>query len=97
MATVVYTLGHSNVSADRIAELLRDHGIESLVDVRRTSYSRHNPQFNREPLAAYLHRRGTAYRCAGEALGGLRTNPTHRRGDGSFEAAAKVSEQLRLL
>jgi len=81
MATVVYTLGHSNVSADRIVELLNGHGVEILVDVRHTPYSRYNPQFNRESLAARAQEAGVDYRYAGDALGGLRANPTYRSGD----------------
>ncbi len=87
MVPAVYTLGHSNVSAERIVELLRTHAIDVLVDVRRTPYSRHNPQFNREPFAAHLRRCGIAYRFAGDALGGLRRGEEtsfaeiRRRGD----------------
>ena len=50
----LYTIGHSTRTADALVELLRAHGIETLVDVRTIPRSRHNPQFNRDALAQSL-------------------------------------------
>ena len=51
-------------------DLLRQHGIELVVDVRSTPYSRYVPQANRENLARTLESAGIAYRWMGEPLGG---------------------------
>ncbi len=52
-------------------DLLRAQGVLLLVDIRTIPRSRHNPQFNRAPLARALRRVGIGYRhLAG--LGGLR-------------------------
>ncbi|MEO7912853.1 MAG: DUF488 domain-containing protein [Roseiflexaceae bacterium] len=73
MATIpitLYSIGHSNVAAERLIALLEQHSIRTLCDVRSAPYSRYNPQFNREALAATLQPTGIAYRYMGDALGG---------------------------
>ena len=67
----LYTIGHSTRTADALVELLRAHGIETLVDVRTIPRSRHNPQFNRDALARSLAEAGIEY-AHHPALGGLR-------------------------
>jgi uncharacterized protein (DUF488 family) len=73
MATIpiaLYSIGHSNVAAERLIALLEQHSIRTLCDVRSAPYSRYNPQFNRESLAATLHATGITYRYMGDRLGG---------------------------
>ena len=67
----LYTIGHSTRTADALVELLRAHGIETLVDVRTIPRSRHNPQFNRDALAQSLAAADIEY-AHHPALGGLR-------------------------
>jgi uncharacterized protein (DUF488 family) len=67
----LYTIGHSTRTAAALVELLRAHGIESLVDVRMVPRSRHNPQFNRDTLAETLAAASIEY-AHRPALGGLR-------------------------
>jgi len=50
--------------------LLLQHGIELVVDVRSSPYSRYVPQANREALARTLEAAGLAYRWMGALLGG---------------------------
>ena len=54
MTRIVYTIGHSNVTSERLLALLEQHGITAVADVRSRPYSRFNPQFNREALAGAL-------------------------------------------
>lgn len=68
--TVLYTIGHSNHEADAFMELLTQHSIKLVVDVRSSPYSRYVPQANRETLAWYLESGGIAYRWLGDRLGG---------------------------
>jgi uncharacterized protein (DUF488 family) len=68
--TSIYTIGHSNHQADEFLELLRQHRIKVLVDVRSNPYSRYVPQANREILARALEAAGIAYRWLGDRLGG---------------------------
>jgi uncharacterized protein (DUF488 family) len=74
--TRVYTIGHSKHSVERLLALLARQGIEVVVDVRSTPYSRYNPQFNREPLAQAMEAAGLRYLHEGNRLGGAPTDPT---------------------
>jgi uncharacterized protein (DUF488 family) len=67
----LYTIGHSTRAADLLTDLLRAHRIGTLVDVRTVPHSRHNPQFNRQALAASLREVEIDYTHL-PALGGLR-------------------------
>jgi uncharacterized protein (DUF488 family) len=61
MAVTLFTIGHSTRAIGELLALLAEHGIETLVDVRRFPASRRHPQFSREALAASLAAAGIAY------------------------------------
>jgi uncharacterized protein (DUF488 family) len=67
-----WTVGHGTRPGEELVELLRQAGVETLVDVRRFPFSRRNPQFNRDPLEATLRAAGIQYAHAPD-LGGRRT------------------------
>jgi uncharacterized protein (DUF488 family) len=71
----IFTIGHSNVAAERIVELLNQHAIRVVVDVRSVPYSRRNPQFNRETFQCTLETAGMEYVYAGQYLGGRPDDP----------------------
>ena len=68
----IYTIGHSNRQLDELVELLCEHEIALLVDVRRFPGSRGQPWFRRESLEVALPEAGIDYRWM-EALGGRRS------------------------
>ena len=70
-APPIFTVGHSTRPIDEFIELLRQNGIERLVDIRTIPRSRHNPQFNSEALAKSVANKGISYAHLKE-LGGLR-------------------------
>lgn len=70
-APVVLTIGHSTRPIEEFIELLRQHGVERLVDIRTIPRSRHNPQFNGDALAKSLADEQIDYAHL-KALGGLR-------------------------
>jgi uncharacterized protein (DUF488 family) len=70
--TEIFTIGHSNHPIGTFLDLLRRHRVTALADVRSVPYSRRQPQFNREALAAALRDAGTAYVFLGAELGGKR-------------------------
>jgi uncharacterized protein (DUF488 family) len=72
---LIHTVGHSDHTAAAFVDLLRDHGITLVVDVRSQPYSRWAPQFNRETLARDLEDARIVYRFMGDALGGRPTDP----------------------
>jgi len=69
--TTVWTIGHSNRSIKDFMDMLREHKIEVLVDVRSfpTSKIEH---FKREEMERWLPQRGVEYVWLGKELGGYR-------------------------
>lgn len=67
----VFTVGHSTRGASDFVTLLREGGIQLVVDVRRHPGSRRHPHFNREALERRLRGEGIGYRHE-EVLGGRR-------------------------
>lgn len=66
----LYTIGHGNRKAPDFLALLREHGIEYLVDVRSIPLSRFHPQFNRNALESFLAQHDIRYVFMGDELGG---------------------------
>lgn len=67
---MIRTIGHSNHPLERFIALLKAGGVQRLVDVRSTPYSRRFPQFGRERLARAVAEAGIDYVWEGAALGG---------------------------
>jgi uncharacterized protein (DUF488 family) len=70
MTITVYSIGHSNLSAEAFAALLQRHGITRLADIRSRPASRYVPQFNRATLESSLAAAGIGYSWLGARLGG---------------------------
>ena len=68
--STIYTIGHSTHPVESFVQLLKQHGVRCLVDVRSQPYGRWTPHFNRELLAAALRADGLEYISMGESLGG---------------------------
>jgi uncharacterized protein (DUF488 family) len=70
----IFTIGHSTRPAQELVALLREAGVDLLLDVRTVPRSRFNPQFNTDALPGTLAAAGIGYRHM-PALGGLRHRP----------------------
>jgi uncharacterized protein (DUF488 family) len=57
----LWTVGHSTRTEGEFLDLLAEHAIEAVADVRRHPGSRRMPQFGSAALEASLRRRGLAY------------------------------------
>lgn len=68
---MIWTVGHSTRTVDEFCELLGDHRIELLADVRHFPGSKRVPWAMRGTLTATLDERGIAYEHF-EDLGGFR-------------------------
>jgi uncharacterized protein (DUF488 family) len=66
-----FTAGHSTRKLEDLVCLLKENGIEMLVDVRFSPRSRHNPQFNKDGLERACRKAGIAYLHL-KRLGGFR-------------------------
>lgn len=71
---VVFTIGHSNHTAEKFIELLSSHNINALADVRSAPYSRYLPHFNKQALQSYLPRAEIRYVFLGTELGARPTD-----------------------
>jgi uncharacterized protein (DUF488 family) len=85
-ALAVYTIGHGNQTAAQFGELLLQHRIRLLIDVRSAPYSKYVPHFNKTALEKWLPEQGIDYRYAGQVLGGRPTQPE------MYRMAAEITE-----
>ena len=91
MSQVIYTIGHSNGTIERLIGLLQQHSITAVADVRSQPYSRFNPQFNREVLADSLKGVGLEYVFLGQELGARSDDPAcYRNGRAQYSLIAKA-------
>ena len=70
----IYSVGHSNQSAEEFLEEIQSFGINCIVDVRSVPYSKFTPQFNAEALGSVLKRNGIAYLPFGAEFGARRSD-----------------------
>lgn len=68
----IFTIGHSNRTAEEFTELLAAHNVKRLADIRTVPRSGFNPHFNGDALAQTLAEAGIEY-VAMPALGGFRS------------------------
>jgi uncharacterized protein (DUF488 family) len=96
MTPVLYTIGHSRHSIEKVLDLLRGHDVSTVVDVRSQPVSRFSPQFNRRALERSLAHAGVRYRFEGDNLGGRPSGQDFYDSDGRvrYDALA-ASEQFR--
>jgi uncharacterized protein (DUF488 family) len=86
----LFSIGHSNIPAERFIALLRETGVQAIADVRSTPFSRRFPWFSAKTLAATLAQHGVAYLPYGDALGGRPRDATlYRDGVADYEAMAR--------
>lgn len=88
-APILYTIGHSNLSPDEFLDILRQHEITTLVDVRSRPVSRYVPHFNKDKLAVFLEKHSIHYRFAGRHLGGQPDDPAVYKSGVVPDATAK--------
>lgn len=79
----IFTVGHSNRAVEDFIRILKEAGIEVVVDVRRFPRSKFE-HFNRENLESILKKNGIEYYYLGEKLGGFRK--------GGYENYTKTEE-----
>jgi uncharacterized protein (DUF488 family) len=87
----LFSIGHSNIAAERFIALLRE--ADAIADVRSTPFSRRFPWFSGKSLAATLAHHGITYLAYGDALGGRpRDAALYRDGVADYEAMARRPE-----
>jgi len=90
MSFDLFSIGHSNIAAERFIALLRDAGVDAIADVRSTPFSRRFPWFSGKNLATTLAQHGMTYLPYGDALGGRpRDAALYCDGVADYEAMAR--------
>lgn len=72
---MLLTVGHSNHTAEAFADILGEHSVSAVADVRSTPWSRRFPQFGKAALSRFLKAHGIAYAFLGRELGARPDNP----------------------
>lgn len=65
----IFTIGHSNHSIETFIELLKQHAVTAVADVRSSPYSRRFPHFNQAYFKKALKTADIAYVPLGDNLG----------------------------
>ena len=89
----LFSIGHSNIAAERFVALLRDAEVTAIADVRSTPFSRRFPWFSGKNLAPTLAQKGIDYLPYGEVLGGRPHDASlYRDSVADYEAMARRPE-----
>ena len=71
----LFTIGYGARPVDEFISALKANGIEFLLDVRSSPYSKFKPDFSKEVLQRCLERAGIKYLFMGDTLGGMPKDP----------------------
>lgn len=71
----IYTIGHGGRTVEDFVDLLGQHQIAYVIDVRSRPYSRYQPDFTKQALEGRLKARGIGYVFMGDSLGGRPDDP----------------------
>jgi uncharacterized protein (DUF488 family) len=89
----IYTIGHSNLSLEAFINLLKQHEIKAIADVRSHPYSRYLPHFSQKPLQQQLAQHNINYIFLGKELGARPTNPDcYVNGKAVYEKIAATTD-----
>ena len=87
----LFTIGHSTHTAEKFLDLLRQHKIEAIGDVRSNPFSAWTPQFNRTTLEPALRAANIQYVFLGDELGARRVErEVYIDGIARYERIAKL-------
>jgi uncharacterized protein (DUF488 family) len=86
----LFTIGHSNIPAERFTAMLQSAGADAVADVRSVPASRFCPWFSAKNLAPVLATANIDYLFFGNELGGRpRDRSLYRHGVADYEAMAR--------
>ena len=89
----LFSIGHSNIAAERFVALLRAAGVNAIADVRSAPHSRFFPWFSARTLAPLLADKDIGYLPCGADLGGRpRDQRLYCGGIADYEAMARRDE-----
>lgn len=92
----IFAIGHSNYPYDKLIEMIKKYGIDCVVDIRETPYSKYNTQYNREVLRENLKSRGFTYVYMGHEFGAKRQTKESYNDEGYADFEKVIKEELFL-
>lgn len=92
----IFAIGHSNYPYDKLIEMIKKYGINCVVDIRETPYSKYNTQYNRESLRENLKSSGFTYVYMGHEFGAKRQTKESYNDDGYADFEKVIKEELFL-
>lgn len=92
----IFAIGHSNYPYDKLIEMIKKYGIDCVVDIRETPYSKYNTQYNREVLRENLKSSGFTYVYMGHEFGAKRQTKESYNDEGYADFEKVIKEELFL-
>lgn len=91
----MYSIGHSNHELDKFQDLLHEHKITAIADVRSVPVSKFSPHYNKNELKLSLEYIRVSYVFLGKELGGRPSSYKYFSGSkADYEKMAKAPEYL---
>ena len=81
----IKTIGYGKRSLEEFLEVLKQHGVEYLIDVRSVPFSRYKPQFSKPALSKFLDEHDIRYVFMGDTLGGRPEDPSLWNAEGNVD------------
>lgn len=92
----ILTVGHSTLTYESFRDLLFEHGVEAIADVRSVPFSRRFPHFSRTEIKSRLKADKISYVFLGKELGGRPNNPElFSCGVADYEKMARTDDFAR--
>ena len=92
----IFAIGHSNYPYEKFIEMIKKYGIDCVVDIRETPYSKYNTQYNREILRENLKSSGFTYVYMGHEFGAKRQTKESYNDEGYADFEKVIKEELFL-
>ena len=99
MRETIFSIGHSQHDMDYFISLLKNHGVNYVLDVRSTPYSRFAMEYNKENIQKQLARNNIKYAYMGESFGARQLDPSlySQKGYLDFEESNLDAHLIMLL
>lgn len=70
----IFTIGYAGFEIEDFIKVLKEHNINSLIDVRSTPFSKFHTDYNKPLLCKVLHEKGIVYRNYNKEFGARQDN-----------------------
>ncbi len=90
--TTLYSIGHGQKPLEEFYEVLASFGIQYVIDVRSSPFSKWSPQYNQRELAYFLKSNEIVYAYLGNVIGGRPINDFCYDEEGHFDYEKMAQE-----